>query len=272
MPGEHVVDVPATLASRVRLLGSGRSNKNDPNDARSVAVAALRSPGLATVMAADHRVVLRILAKRNVDLGRERNRTANRLHALLGEFVPAGITKEIRASAAQAILDEVVPMSPAASARQAMALELLEDVRRLDGQLAESKRRIAEAVTASNTTLTDVFGVGPIIAAMCIGFTGDVRRFPTADRFAAYTGTAPIEVSSGGHQVFRLSRRGNRRLNHAIHMAAVTQLRHTHSPGRGYYDRKIVEGKSPKMALRSLKRRISDVIYRHLLTDADRLR
>jgi transposase len=152
-----------------------------------------------------------------------------------------------------------------------MALELLGDVRRLDNQLAESKRRIAQAVTASKTTLVDVFGIGPIIAAMCIGFTGDVRRFASADRFAAYTGTAPIEVSSGGRQVFRLSRRGNRRLNHAIHMAAVSQLRHKHSPGRAYYDRKIDHGQSPKMAMRSLKRRISDVVYRHLLEDADRL-
>ena len=269
--GEHVVDVPATLASRVRVLGSGRSNKNDPNDARSVAIAALRTPGLATVEAADHRVVLRILAKRNLDLGRERNRTANRLHALIAELVPAGITKEITASAAQRILDGVVPTSAASSARHAMALELLGDVRRLDGQLAESKRRIAQAIVASKTTLVDVFGIGPIIAAMCIGFTGDVRRFPSADRFAAYTGTAPIEVSSGGRQVFRLSRRGNRRLNHAIHMAAVSQLRHKHSSGRAYYDRKIDQGQSPRMAMRSLKRRISDVVYRHLVEDANRL-
>jgi transposase len=269
--GEHVVDVPPTLASRVRLLGSGKSNKNDPNDARSVAIAAMRSPGLATVEPADHRVVLRILAKRNGDLGRERNRVANRLHALLCELVPAGITKEIRASAAQAVLDGVVPTSPASSARLAMALELLDDVRRLDAQLAESKRRIADAVAASKTSLTDVFGVGPVIAAMCIGFTGDVRRFATSDRFAAYTGTAPREVSSGGHQVFRLSRRGNRRLNHAIHMAAVSQLRHAHSPGRAFYDRKLAEGKSRKVALRALKRRISDVIYRQLLVDAERV-
>lgn len=266
--GEHVVDVPATLASRVRLLGSGRSNKNDANDARSVAIAALRSPGLAAV---DHRVVLRILAKRNGDLGRERNRSANRLHALICELVPAGITKEINASAAQAVLDGVRPASAAAAARLAMALELLDDLRRLDGQLAESKRRIADAIVASKTSLTDVFGVGPVIAAMCIGFTGDVRRFANSDRFAAYTGTAPVEVSSATHKVFRLSRRGNRRLNHAIHMAAVTQLRHGHSPGRGFYDRKVAEGKSKKMALRALKRRISDVVYRQLLVDADRL-
>jgi transposase len=269
--GEHVVDVPATLASRVRVLGTGRSNKNDANDARSVAIAALRSPGLATVAEADHRAVLRLLAKRNLDLGRERNRVANRLHALICELVPSGITKEIRASAAQALLDDVRPATAVDAARHAMALELLDDVRRLDGQLAESKRRIADAVAASKTTLTDVFGVGPIIAAMCIGFTGDITRFPSPDHFAAYNGTAPIEVSSGGRQVFRLSRRGNRRINHAIHMTAVTQLRHTHSPGRAFYDRKVAEGKTKKMALRALKRRISDVIYRQLQQDAARL-
>lgn len=152
-----------------------------------------------------------------------------------------------------------------------MASELLEDVRRLDAQMKESKRRVAEAVTASKTSLVEIFGVGPVIAAMCIGFTGDVRRFPNADRFAAYNGTAPVEMSSGGHRVFRLSRRGNRRLNHAIHMAAVTQLRHKDSAGRAYYDRKIAEGQTSKMALRSLKRRVSDAVYRRLLEDAERM-
>jgi len=78
--GEHVVDVPATLAARVRLLGTGRSNKNDPNDARSVAIAALRAPQLAAVNRAEVGGVLRLLAKRNHDLGRSRNRTACRLH------------------------------------------------------------------------------------------------------------------------------------------------------------------------------------------------
>ena len=93
-----------------------------------------------------------------------------------------------------------------------------------------------------------------------IGYVAEVSRFPSRDRFAAYNGTAPIEVSSGNRKIYRLSRRGNRRLNHAIHMAAVTQIRHRHSDGRAYYDRKIAEGKTPKEALRSLKRRVSDAL------------
>ena len=103
-----------------------------------------------------------------------------------------------------------------------------------------------------------------------IGYVADAARFPSRDRFAAYNGTAPIEVSSGNRKIYRLSRRGNRRLNHAVHMAAVTQIRHRHSDGRAYYDRKLAEGKTPKEALRSLKRRVSDAIYARLQADARR--
>ena len=102
---------------------------------------------------------------------------------------------------------------------------------------------------------------------------GDVRhvsRFPDRDHFAACNGTAPVEVSSGGRKIYRLSLRGNRRLNHAIHMAAITQIRHRHSHGRAYYEKKLAEGKTHKEALRSLKRRISDAIYAALLADARR--
>jgi len=123
-------------------------------------------------------------------------------------------------------------------------------------------------VATANTALTDLFGVGPVVAAMAIGYAGDVRRFRSRNHFASYTGTAPIEVSSGGRVVHRLSRRGSRQLNHAIHIAAITQIRHTHSEGRAYYERKLAEGKTKKEAVRALKRRISDAIYRQLLVDA----
>lgn len=119
--------------------------------------------------------------------------------------------------------------------------------------------------------MTELFGVGPMTAAILIGNTGDIRRFRNRDHFAAYTGTTPIEFSSGGRTVHRLSRRGNRTLNSAIHMAAVTQLRHRHSEGRAYFDRKVAEGKTKREALRSLKRHVSNAVYRQLLADANRL-
>jgi transposase len=266
--GETVLDVPATLAARVRVLGTGRSNKNDPNDAHSVAVAALRAPRLASVTRADHAGVLRLLAKRNNDLGRARNKTACRLHALLAELVPGGITNEINAASAERVLAGVKPLSPVEVARHALALEHLDDLRRLDTQMRTSKARIAEAIAASGTSLTDLFGVGPVVAATIIGYTGDVGRFPNRDHFAAYTGTAPIEVSSGGRITHRLSRRGNRQLNHALHIAAITQIRFAHSPGRAFFERKVAEGKTKKEAVRALKRRIADAVYRQLLVDA----
>jgi transposase len=266
--GELVLDVPATLAARVRLLGSGRSNKNDPNDARSVAIAALRAARLARVGRDDHAGVLRLYAKRNHDLARSRNRTACRLHALLAELVPGGISKEINARSAQRLLEAVTPTTPVERARHAVALEHLEDLRRFDDQLRASKQRLEHAVGESGTTVTELFGVGPYVAAIVIGHTGDVTRFANRNQFAAYTGTAPIEVSSGGRVVHRLSRRGNRQLNHAIHIAAITQIRFAHSPGRAFYDRKIAEGKTAREAVRALKRRISDAIYRQLLHDA----
>jgi transposase len=211
--------------------------------------------------------VLRLLAKRNLDLGRSRNRTANRLHALLAELVAGGIPSEINASSAQRVLDTVAPRSPIEAARKSLALEHLDDLRRLDDQMRESKARIKTAVAASSTRLTELFGVGPVVAAMSIGYAGDVRRFRSRHHFASYTGTAPIEVSSGGRVVHRLSRRGNRQLNHAIHIAAISQIRHRHSEGRAYYERKLAEGKTKKEAIRSLKRRISDAIYRQLLAE-----
>jgi transposase len=266
--GERVLDVPATLAARVRVLGSGRSNKNDPNDGYSIAVAARHSPRLQLVVPADHAAVLRLLAKRNRELGGSRTRTACRLHALLVDLVPGGISKQITANRAAALLATVTPTSAVAATRHALALEHLEDLRRIDEQMRASKRRIADAVGASRTSTTDIFGIGPVGAAIALGQTRQVSRFAGRDHFAAYNGTAPIEVGSGEHHVHRLSRRGNRQLNHAIHMAAITQIRHAHSPGRGYYDRKLAQGKTKKEALRALKRRISDALYQRLVADA----
>jgi transposase len=266
--GETVVDVPAMLASRIRVLGSGRSDKNDPNDALSVAVAALRASSLRPVAADDHAQVLRLLAKRNIDIGAHRTRVVCRLHNLLMELSPGGIAEELNASDAARLLEGLQPVTAAEVARRDLAVELLADVQRLDTQLKESHRRIRAAVAASGTSLTELFGVGPVIACYLIGFSGDVTRFATRDRYAAYNGTAPVERSSGPRVVHRASRRGNRRLNHALHMVAICQIRHRHSDGRAYFERKIAEGKTKKDAIRSLKRHLSNVVYRQLLLDA----
>jgi transposase len=264
--GEPVVDVPPTLAARVRLLGSGRGSKNDPNDALSTAIAALRDPHLRTVAAEDHAMVLRMLADRYQDLTRLRTQAVCRLHALLAALVPGGVQKRLSANGATALLRRVHPANAVETERRQLALELVADIRRLDQAAAAVKARVKAAVAASGTTVTDIHGVGPIVAAILIGHSGDLNRFPTAGHFASYNGTAPIEASSGPKVRHRLNPRGNRQLNHALHIAAIAQARNN-TPGRVYYQRKIAEGKTPKEALRALKRRISDTVYKQLRDD-----
>jgi transposase len=266
--GERVLDVQPKLAARVRLLHTGNTGKSDPNDALSVAIAALRSRTQRPVIADDHATVLKVWAKRHRDLSRAHNQIACRLHAVLCELIPGGVPDEITAGRAARILGQIRPAGPVAEARRELAAELLAGIRHLDAQRREVKKKLATAVKTSGTSLTEVFGAGPVIAATVIGDVVTVARFPTRDHFAACNGTAPVEVSSGEKKIYRLSLRGNRRLNHAIHMAAITQIRHKHSGGRACYERKIAEGKTHKEALRCLKRRISDAIYARLRADA----
>ena len=192
--GETVLDVPATLASRVRVLASGQSTKTDPNDARSVAVAALRAPSLAPVRAADHTAVCRLLVKHHTDRARWRNKLCCRLHALVAELTPGGISKEVVVDQARSLLDELTPTGAAAIERHRLALELVAEIEHLDTVLRASRTRITTAVAASETTLREVFGVGPIVAAMLIGYSGDPTRFTTAARTPRTR--APLRSSS----------------------------------------------------------------------------
>ncbi|HVR80080.1 MAG TPA: IS110 family transposase [Acidimicrobiia bacterium] len=264
--GERVVDVPPVLASRVQVLGSGRSDKNDPNDALSVAVAALRQPKLAEVRREDHGQILRMLAKRHLELTGLRTQAVCRLHAVLTLLRPGGMTRRLSADKASRMLQGMRSLDVIGEHRKSMARSHLADIRGLDRDLKANKKRIRTAVAASETTVTEVYGVGPIVAAFLVGYSGDITRFDSAAHYASYNGTAPIEMSSGSTK-HRLSLRGNRKLNHAIHMAAVTQVSHPDTPGRVYYDKKRAEGKTKKEALRALKRRVSDAVYNQLAAD-----
>ena len=146
---------------------------------------------------------------------------------------------------------------PVTAERVITARQLVAEIVALDDARKHIRRRTAIAVTATKTTLTDIHGIGPVIAAIILGRVGDIRRFATAGHFARHNGTAPIEASSGPETL---------QLNHAIHMAAVTQVGHD-SPGRVYYLRKQAEGKTRKEATRCLKRRISDAVYQRLSAD-----
>jgi transposase len=207
-----------------------------------------------------------LLTKRRQDLVAARTQTINRLHRLLVDLIPGGARRNLTAKRAAALLDQVAPSGAAAVIRWQLAVELVADVRQLEQRIAAVQARIKDAVTKSNTSLVQLFGVGPVVAATILGEVGDIGRFPSKHHFAAHTGTAPLEASSGQVVRHRLSRAGDRKLNHALYMMAMVQVRRP-SEGQAYYQRKLAEGKSPKEALRCLKRRLSDAVYRCLIAD-----
>jgi transposase len=265
--GEHVVDVPAKLAARARMLDTGHGRKTDAHDAHSVAVAAVRAKQLRVLALDPELETLRMLVDRREELARQRTQAANRLQRLLGELTPGKAKKDITTAQAKAILASVRPRDLVGKTRRRLAAEQLSDLVAIEKRTKSLTKELKAMVEDSGSTLMELPGVGPIVAARVLADVGDVTRFADRNRFASWTGTAPIEASSGEHVRHRLSRAGNRRMNHMIHIAAATQIR-LDTEGRRYYRRKLAAGKTRMEAMRCLKRRISDALYRQLLTDA----
>ena len=262
-----VLDVPAKLAARVRVYSCGHGRKTDKDDAVSVGLAALDGAGVLPVAGDDALVSLRLLCDRREELTAQRTQAVCRLHRLLAELTPGGMRRELSANKARALLALIRPADDVGRVRVHIARDHLADIRALDARIKYLGTQIAALVTASGTGLTGLFGVGPVIAGRLLAEAGDVAWFATKDAFASYNGTAPIDVSSGDQIRHRLFRAGNRRINHALHMMAVTQIRYPGTDGRRYYERKRKEGKTPKEVLRCLKRRLSDLVYYQLTAD-----
>jgi hypothetical protein len=199
-PGEDLV-------TRIWNLGSTKAAKNDPNDALATAIAGLRHCGLRAVRVEDRTAVIRMVIDRYDDLVALRTQAVCRLHVGLRELIAGGAPRRLGAERAAKLLRSVRPQGAAAVERKRLALELLADVRRLDRDIATAKRRVADAVAASATTLLELHGVGPIVAGFILGHVADPARFPTPARFASYNGTAPIEASSGPRSRHRLNPR-----------------------------------------------------------------
>jgi transposase len=268
--GEHVVDVPAKLAARVRLFDTGHNRKTDALDAHSIAVVAVRTPTLRVLQVDGELEALRILTDRREALTRRRVQTVDRLQALLAELLPGQAKRDITTGQAKTMLASVRPRDIAGKTRRRIAAEELTELIAVEAKMKKATAELKAMVLARGSTLMDLHGVGPVVAARILADVGDVARFADRNRFASWTGTAPLDASSGEQNRHRLSRAGNRRMNHMIHIAAVTQLR-VDTDGRAYYRRKRATGKKPMEAMRCLKRRISDAVYRQLVTDAERL-
>ena len=242
--GETVVDVPPKLSARVRVLSSGNARKNDGLDALATALAASRNERLAAMDPEADSEVLRLLSERREDLVAERTRALNRLHGLLRDLLPGGVAGKLSADRAARILRGMRSQGCTSDRlRRRLASEVLRDVRMLDRKIVDLNTRVEAEVEASRTTLPEIFGVGPILAATIFGAVGDVGRFPTKAHFASYSGTAPVEASSGKVVRHRLSLGGNRKLNYALHMVATSQAR-SNALGGAYYRKKLAEGKS----------------------------
>jgi transposase len=265
--GEDVVDVPPKLSARTRVFATGQGRKTDATDAHSVALAATRMPGLRRVVDDQQLAVLRILADRRRSLGEDHTRMVSQLHQLLLELIPGGAQKNLSAAQAKVLLATVRPRDAAGKARRRVAAELIGDLERIYQRKKDANRELSMLLRATGTTLTDLHGIGPSGAARLLVEVGDIARFPTRAHFASWNGTAPIDASSGDQVRHRLSRAGNRQINRVLHIMAVVQLRN-HTEGRAYYDRKVAAGKTPMEAMRALKRRLSDIVYRQMITDA----
>jgi transposase len=266
--GETVLDVPAKLAARVRVFDTGNARKTDATDAHAVAMVALRTPRLNRLAYDEELVALRLLADRRDELAHLRVQTVNRLQRLLTELIPGGAKRDLSALQAKQLLATVKPRTLTGKTIRRMAAEEVADLVAVDAKLKALKRELAAAVQERGSHLMDLFGIGPAGAARILSDVGDVARFPDRNHFASWTGTAPLDASSGDQIRHRLSRAGNRRLNHVLHIAAVVQIRHD-TAGRAYYRRKLAESKTPMEALRCLKRRLSDAVYRQLVADAN---
>ena len=267
--GIDVVDVPAKLAARVRMLSTGHGRKNDA-DAVSVAIAARSARRLNSAAVDGAVTAVRAIVEHRDDLVKTRTQTVNRLHVVLTNLIPAGADRDLTAERAAELLRGIRPRDAAGKTLRGLAAGLVGEIRQLDRRIAKAASDIQTAVTDSGTILTELCGIGALTAGKILGRVGTIDRFRSAAAFATYNGTAPIDVSSGDVVRHRLSRAGDRQLNLCLHVMALTQIRQD-TPGRAYYLHKRSQGKSHKEAMRCLKRRLSDVVYRQLRHDIYRL-
>ncbi|TWG91997.1 transposase [Nocardioides sp. J9] len=251
--GEEVVDVPPKLSARMRVFATGQGRKTDATDAHSVALVDTRIAGLRPVVNDEQLAVLRVLVDRRRSLGEDHTRMTSQVHQLLLELIPGGAKRDLSAAQAKKLVAGVRPRDAAGKIRRRVAAELVGDLERVYARKKAADKELTELLTATDTSLMDLPGIGPTGAARLLVEVGDITRFPDRGHFASWNGTAPIDASSGDHVRHRLSRAGNRQINRILHTMAVVQLRNP-GLGRDYYDRKQADGKSSMEAMRCLKR------------------
>ena len=264
--GVTVVEVPPLLTSRERLSRPGQG-KTDPVDAVAIARITAREENLPAVRPMDGLPAdLRVLMDYREQLIAERTDTVNRVHTDLGWLRPGyqhrlpRLTSPSHLRAALELLDNDL------SIRATVTRARLQRLLAIHAELAKLREQMTALVHQSGTSLTGIYGVVGFVAPRILAEVVDVRLYPSRHAFAAANGSAPIPASSGRTVRHRLNRGGNRQLNRALYTIAITEIR-ADTEGRAYYERKRAEGKTSREALRCLKRRLSDVVYRTLRAD-----
>jgi transposase len=266
--GEQIVRVPPKLMAHAR--DSARTyGKSDPIDALAVARAALREPGLPAARLDGPERELRLLTDHREDLVAERTRAVNRLRWHLHELDPCWDPKPRSLSTRKGITAVAARLAGTGGMVAAIAADLAARISELTASVSALDKQITALVRPLAPALLAMPGVGELTAAKVVAETAGVERFKSAAAYARHNGTAPLPVWSGNLVRHRLSRTGNRQLNCAIHRVAVTQKR-WHPDAQAYLAKRTAAGNTSTEALRALKRKISDSIYRKLLADTAR--
>ncbi|WP_375504744.1 transposase [uncultured Jatrophihabitans sp.] len=184
------------------------------------------------IAADDATVALRLSIDRRDELGVTRTQTVNRIHRLLLELLPGGAKKDLSAAQAKALLASVRPRDVVGRTRHRLAAEHIAELVAIDQRIKTATTELHELIAATGSTLIELAGIGASGAARLLGDVGDITRFADKGRVASWNGTAPLDASSGDQHRHRLSRAGNRRINHTLHIMALTALRHgmKHAP------------------------------------------
>jgi transposase len=264
--GEQIVRVPPKMMAHAR--DAARTyGKSDPIDALAVARAALREPGLPVARLDGPERELRLLVDHREDLVGERTRAVNRLRWHLHELDPGWDPplRSLRSRKNVTVVAERLAGMDGLVARIAADLAarigvLTTDITALEKEISSRVRQLAPSLLA-------LPGVAELTAAKIVAETAGVDRFRSKDAYARHNGTAPLPVWSGSRVRHRLARTGNRQLNCAIHRIAVTQKR-CHPDAQAYLKHRTTAGSTNTEALRALKRRLSDIVYRALLADS----
>jgi transposase len=267
--GEAVVRVPPKLMAGARR-SSREPGKSDPIDALAVARAALREPDLPVAALDGPEREIRLLIDHREDLVAERTRAQNRLRWHLHELDPGSepAARSLDRAVVLAALDARLAEVPGIVAR--IARELVGRIRALTVTIDALEREITRLVAPLAPSLLALAGCGPLTAAKLVGETAGIGRFRSAAAFARLNGTAPVPVWSGNAERHRLSRTGNRQLNVALHRIAITQVR-LGGLGLAYVEHRRAAGDTKTEAIRALRRRISDEVFRRMRHD-DRVR